>query len=129
MNFPKPREEEHRACQELRPLIVYMQIHTDTPRDTFLHKTQEVGERLCSYLHLSAEACASLLCACTQKHMWGTGASTGFSFPLCLLASQTECRAVGLCKGMRLRDFPGGPVVKSLHFQCRGHRFDPGSGN
>ena len=21
-----------------------------------------------------------------------------------------------------LRDFPGGPVVKSLHFQCREHR-------
>ena len=40
MNFPKPREEERRVCQELRPLVVYMQIHTDTPRDTFLHKTQ-----------------------------------------------------------------------------------------
>ena len=26
-------------------------------------------------------------------------------------------------------DFPGGPVVKALHFQCRGHRFDPWSGN
>ena len=22
-------------------------------------------------------------------------------------------------------DFPGGLVVKTLHFQCRGHRFDP----
>ena len=21
--------------------------------------------------------------------------------------------------------FPGGPVVKTLHFQCTGHRFDP----
>ena len=27
------------------------------------------------------------------------------------------------------RDFPGGPVVKTLSFQCRGHRFDPWSGN
>ena len=24
-----------------------------------------------------------------------------------------------------LRDFPSGPVVKTLHFQCRGHGFDP----
>ena len=101
MNFP-PREEEGRVCQESSPLIVYMQIHTDTPRDTFLHKTLEGGERLCSYLHLSAEACTSLLCACIQKHIWGTGASTGFSFPFCLLASSTGCRAVGLCKGVRL---------------------------
>ena len=23
------------------------------------------------------------------------------------------------------QDFPGGPVVKTLHFQCKGHRFDP----
>ena len=26
-------------------------------------------------------------------------------------------------------DFPGGPVVKTPHFQCKGHRFDPWSGN
>ena len=26
-------------------------------------------------------------------------------------------------------EFPGSPVVKTLHFQCRGHRFDPWSGN
>ena len=28
-----------------------------------------------------------------------------------------------------LGDFPGGQGVKTLHFQCRGHRFDPWSGN
>ena len=27
------------------------------------------------------------------------------------------------------RDFPGGPVVKTLHFHCRGYGFDPWSGN
>ena len=27
------------------------------------------------------------------------------------------------------RDFPGGPVVKTPHFHCRGSRFDPCSGN
>ena len=27
-----------------------------------------------------------------------------------------------------LRDFPGGPVVKALHFQCRGYRFNSWSG-
>ena len=26
-------------------------------------------------------------------------------------------------------DFPGGPVVKTLHFQCRGHGFGPRSQN
>ena len=26
-------------------------------------------------------------------------------------------------------DFPGGPVVKTPHFHCRGCRFDPLSGN
>ena len=32
----------------------------------------------------------------------------------------------GLDKG---KEFPGGPVVRSLWFHCRGHRFDPWSGN
>ena len=27
------------------------------------------------------------------------------------------------------RDFPGGPVVKTLHFHCRGHGFDAWLGN
>ena len=27
------------------------------------------------------------------------------------------------------RDFPGGPVIKTPTFHCRGHRFDPWSGN
>ena len=27
------------------------------------------------------------------------------------------------------RDFPGGPVVKTPSFQCRGHGFNPWSGN
>ena len=26
-------------------------------------------------------------------------------------------------------DFPDGPVAKPLHYQCRGPRFDPWSGN
>ena len=26
-------------------------------------------------------------------------------------------------------DFPGGPVVRTLHFQCRGHRFNPWLGD
>ena len=27
------------------------------------------------------------------------------------------------------RDFPGGPVAKTMHFQCRGHGFDPWLGS
>ena len=29
----------------------------------------------------------------------------------------------------KIRDFPGSPAVKTPHFQCRGHGFDPWSGN
>ena len=28
-----------------------------------------------------------------------------------------------------MRDFPGGPVVKTLYFHCRGHCFNPWLGN
>ena len=28
-----------------------------------------------------------------------------------------------------MRGLPGSPVVKTLFFHCRGHKFDPGSGN
>ena len=27
-----------------------------------------------------------------------------------------------------MRDFPGGPVIKTPHFQCRGCGFNPGQG-
>ena len=29
----------------------------------------------------------------------------------------------------RVQDFPGGPLVKTPHSQCRGHGFDPRLGN
>ena len=29
----------------------------------------------------------------------------------------------------KIQDFPGGPVVKTLCFQCRGHKFDVWSVN
>ena len=32
-------------------------------------------------------------------------------------------------KIFRVRDFPGGPVGKTPHSQCRGPEFDPWSGN
>ena len=32
-------------------------------------------------------------------------------------------------KAILCRDFPGGPVVKTLFFHCRGRQFDPWSGN
>ena len=34
----------------------------------------------------------------------------------------------GLCTESPWRDFPGGPVVKTLRFYCRRHGFDPWSG-
>ena len=30
---------------------------------------------------------------------------------------------------MEMRDFPGGPVVKTPRVHCRGHGFNPWSGN
>ena len=36
--------------------------------------------------------------------------------------------AIYLCIFENLWDFPGGLVVKTLGFHCRGHRFDPWSG-
>ena len=32
-------------------------------------------------------------------------------------------------KEERSQDFPSGPVVRTPHFQCRGHRFNPWSEN
>ena len=32
--------------------------------------------------------------------------------------------AKGRVKVLGLWDFPGGPVIKTLHFQCRGYRFN-----
>ena len=34
-----------------------------------------------------------------------------------------------LIKMRQERDFPGGPVVKTSRFRCRGHGFDPWLGN
>ena len=41
----------------------------------------------------------------------------------------TPCRMAGIKKKKLTTDFPGGPVAKTLHSQCRGLRFDPRSGN
>ena len=32
------------------------------------------------------------------------------------------------CNFKNVKDFPGDPVVKTLHLHCMGHRFDPKSG-
>ena len=37
--------------------------------------------------------------------------------------------AMGKVQENKQRDLPGGPVVKTLRFHCRGRRFDPWSGN
>ena len=44
-----------------------------------------------------------------------------FPYP-CRMEAQIEIDFFG-------GDVPGGPVVKTLHFHCRGHEFDPWSGN
>ena len=44
------------------------------------------------------------------------------------LDTKRQCQTTAWCKRIS-RDFPGGPVVKTPRFQCRGRGFDPWSGN
>ena len=46
-----------------------------------------------------------------------------------LQVSKSDSAGLHKEKYWPLWDFPGGPVVKTLCFQCRGHGFDPWSGN
>ena len=41
---------------------------------------------------------------------------------------KTRCSKIKT-KQNRARSFPGSPMVQTSHFPCRGHGFDPGSGN
>ena len=41
----------------------------------------------------------------------------------------TITKKLEFLKNIKYRDFPGGPVAKTLHSQCRGPRFDPWSWN
>ena len=54
----------------------------------------------------------------------GIRAPTHNSDP-CTCGVDAECADKTLATG----DFPGGPVVKTLRFHCRGHGFDPWLGN
>ena len=46
------------------------------------------------------------------------------------MRNHNYCRVTGRQIQKRMRgDFPGGPVVKTLHFHCRGLGFDPWSGS
>ena len=40
-----------------------------------------------------------------------------------------SCLPLSITQNTSSRDFPGGPVVRALHFHCRGHGIDPCSGN
>ena len=51
---------------------------------------------------------------------WAFGKHSGFSFK--------ELSQPSLSKDS-LGDFSGSPVVRTLYFHCRGHRYDPWSGN
>ena len=55
----------------------------------------------------------------------------GFNNLLEWVTELRETHLLGYYKGYNKehRDFPGSPVVRTLHFHRRGHRFDPWSGN
>ena len=71
---------------------------------------------------------------------WGTQSSDPFvSYSCCSLSSRTQealsqrtwssfCRSKSGIKINILKDFPGGPVAKTLCSQCRGTGFQPWSG-
>lgn len=40
------------------------------------------------------------------------------------LSKDTDCSPILAIKN-KLRDFPSGPIVKTLCFQCKEHRLDP----
>ena len=46
-----------------------------------------------------------------------------------LIYSKSTGLNVNLIQKHPCRDFPGGPLVKNPHSQCRGPRFNPWSGN
>ena len=45
-----------------------------------------------------------------------------------ILSVLTSIKKKSLSK-IKIREFPGGPVVRSPSFHCQGLRFDPWSGN
>ena len=57
--------------------------------------------------------------------------SLSLSILICKMGVTTSAPIRHLCsenqvsQGALIRDFPGGPVVRTLHFPCRGHWFNP----
>ena len=54
--------------------------------------------------------------------------NTGSLGPI-ICAAHCKMKTRVPCSNIIKWDFPGGPVVKTPHSQCRGHGFDPWLGN
>ena len=50
------------------------------------------------------------------------------TIPLTIVTKRIKYLGINLLKEREDQDFPGGPVVKTQHFQHRGHEFNPWSG-
>ena len=74
---------------------------------------------------------ASSLCSCKQNGTLFTNfyhITPGIS--TCADSAEVTLETLKLSSNRdSWRDFPGGPVVKTLRFHCRGYRSDPWSGN
>ena len=85
------------------------------------HLSGAWGRHRCSSVHSSLPLGCGRGLRRTAQPKWWAGALCGITLP-----SSTG----GLpSSSSRPCDFPGGPVVRALHFHCKGHRFDPRSGN
>lgn len=71
------------------------------------------------FLTSFSSARSSYSCYPPRKCLLGKSFPTQSEFP-----SQQHGHHLRL-EMKNLRDFPGGPVVKTLRFHCRGHELDP----
>ena len=72
--------------------------------------------------HIPISGCFALQCLFSKQF-------TVSSWYTCLLISQLISRVLSSVEKVSPWDFPSNPGVKTLHFQCKGHSFNPWSGN
>ena len=134
-------------------LLIYVLCHCSISFDSFSDPHHfHLWLRVCGWSHVQWAGLESFkyCCLCPETDLAFNIFHVGtFFFPpifqdfICtwedhifvFIHAQTCTLKARSCRGrwQKKRDvlwwaFPGGPVVKTLGFHCRGHRFDPSSG-